>query len=401
MLFKYRATTNTGEAREGKIDAPTLDVAIASLQRRGMIVVSVDPLDERNFLEKLSVRRGVPQKDVVLLSRQLATLFEAKVSALNSFQMLSSETGNAVLRQKLSEISDDIQGGLPISSALSKHSSVFSPFYVSMVRAGEESGKLSETFVYLADYMERSYELVSKARNALLYPAFVIFSFVVVMVLMLTVIIPKLEGILLETGAELPWYTNVVLGLSSFALHYGLFVLIILAVAGAALWKWGSGGKGREAFSRAKLAVPYVGSLYQRIYLSRIADNLDTMLVSGIAVVRALEITADVVGSQVYRDVLKVAAEDIKGGSAIAEAFSKHPEIPNIMVQMMKVGEETGKLGFVLNTIARFYRREVDSAVETLVSLIEPIMIILLGLGVGFLLLAVLGPIYNISAGIS
>ncbi len=401
MLFKYRATTNTGDVREGKIDAPTQDIAISSLQRRALIVVSVDPLDERSFLQKLAIRRGVPAKDVVLLSRQLSTLFEAKVSALNSFRLLASETEHHTLQNKLTEISDDIQGGMPISTALGKHPTVFSPFYVSMVRAGEESGKLSETFVYLADYMERSYELISKARNALLYPAFVVFSFVVVMILMLTVIIPKLADILKDTGTALPWYTQVVLGLSYFALHYGLFLLIVFILAGMALWRYGAGMKGREAFARAKISIPYVGSLYKRIYLSRIADNMDTMLVSGIAVVRALEITADVVGSQVYKDVLASAAEDIKGGSAIAEAFGRHPEIPNIMVQMMRVGEETGKLGFVLNTIARFYRREVDSAVETLVSLIEPIMIILLGLGVGFLLLAVLGPIYNISAGIS
>jgi len=400
MLFKYRATTNTGESREGKIDASTLDVAISSLQRRGLIVVSVDPFDERNFLQKLNIGGGVPMRDIVMLSRQMSTLFEAKVSALNTFKLLAGESENKTLQGILTQVCDDIQGGIPISAALAKHPKVFTSFYVSMVRSGEESGKLSETFVYLADYLERSYELVSKARNALLYPAFVVFSFVVVMILMLTVIVPKLAVILKETGSELPLVTKIVLGLSDFMIGYGLYLLVILVIAGVAMWRYAAGDKGKELFAKAKLSIPYVGTLYKKIYLSRIADNMDTMLVSGIAVVRALEITSEVVDSITYKAVLLAAAEDIKGGSAIAESFGRHPEIPNIMVQMMRVGEETGKLGYVLSTVARFYRREVDSAVETLVSMIEPIMIIGLGLGVGFLLLAVLGPIYNISSSI-
>jgi len=401
MLFRYRATTDKGEERAGNIDAPNQDIAIASLQRRSLIVVSVEPIDERSFAQKLQIRRSVPQKDIVLLSRQLSTLFEAKVSALNTFKLLASESENPILQTVLTEISDDIQGGIPISGALAKHPKIFTTFYVSMIRSGEESGRLSESFVYLADYLERSYELVSKAKNAMLYPAFVVFSFVVVMILMLTVIIPKLADILEETGAELPIYTKIVLGLSDFVINYGVWFLIMLILAGVGSWRYGVTDKGKNAFARFKLSIPYVGTLYRKIYLSRIADNMDTMLASGISVVRALEITGDVVDSDIFKGLMAEAAEDIKGGSGIAEAFGRHPEFPNIMVQMMRVGEETGKLGFVLNTIARFYRREVDSAVDTLVSLIEPIMIILLGLGVGFLLISVLGPIYNISAGIA
>lgn len=401
MLFAYKATSQDGKDTEGTVDASSIDSAIASVQRRGLIIVSIDPVDQRNWLSKLNLARGVSKKEVVFLSRQFSTLFEAKVAALNAFRLLAAEAQNPALQDTLTQIADDVQDGMPISSALARHPDVFTPFYVSMIRAGEESGKLSETFTYLADYLERSYELITKTRNALTYPAFVISTFFVVMIIMLTVIIPKLTAILTETGAELPFYTKIVIGASDFLLGYGVYLLILAVMAGIAIWQYGKSSLGAQSLARLKLAVPYVGSLYKRIYLSRIADNLETMLSSGIAIVKSMEVTADVVGSDIYRDVLTVAADDIKNGSLISEAFGNHPEIPGIMVQMIKVGEETGKLGFVLQTLARFYKREVDAAVDTLVSLIEPAMIVLLGLGVGFLLLAVLGPIYSITSGIS
>lgn len=400
MIFNYQATTKEGEAQAGTIDAPNVNLAIASLQRRGLIIVDITAEGGGSFLTKSLGGGRIKVKDVVMMSRQIATLFEAKVSALATFRMLASESDSPALSRVLTAVTDDIKSGTPISQAMAKHPKAFSNFYVHMVEAGEESGKISDNFNYLADYMERSYELISKAKNALIYPIFIICSFVIVMILMLTFVIPKLTAILVETGQAIPIYTRIVIGLSDLVRNYGIFLFILLAIVAVFARRYVITISGRESLSRFKLAIPYIGQLYRKIYLSRIADNLSTMLTSGISMVRALEITADVVDNAVYQRIMSEASVSLKSGNLISAVLYKYPEVPNIMVQMMKVGEESGKLGFVLETLARFYRREVDNEIKTLVDLIEPAMIVLLGLMVGVLLTSVLLPIYNLAEGI-
>lgn len=402
MLFKYKVVDQNNQETEGSIDAIGIDTAISSLQKRGLVVVNIVPAEEdENLLSKnIAFFDRITNKDVVILSRQVATLFTSQVSALRIFRLLSSETENKALGRKLEEIATDIQGGSTISKALSKHPKVFSPFYVNMVRAGEESGKLDETFVYLADYLDRNYEVTSKAKNALIYPAFVILTFITVMAVMLTVVIPKVSAIIVESGQEIPIYTRIVIGISNVLTDYGFFVLIAVFVGIFLLWKSSKGERGGRLIAELKLGVPYVGNLYRKLYLSRIADNMNTMLASGIPMIKVIELTAAVVDNKIYEDVLNQSLEMVKGGSPVSEAFGKFPEIPSIMVQMAKIGEETGELGNILKTLANFYQREVVNAVDTLVDLIEPVMIVLLGLGVAFLLASVLIPIYNISASI-
>src|SRR3989344_27364 len=397
MIFSYKALTETSEEREGTIDAMNTDLAIAALQRRGLTIISIKEKKEENRFSKITFFRRVPYKDVVILSRQIATLFQAQVSALKTFKMLAAETENSLLQEKLTMLADDVQGGMAISSAMQKHPDVFSDFYVNMVLAAEESGKLPETFNYLADYLDRSYELNSKTKNALIYPAFVIGTFVLVMILMMTSVIPKLSEILKDNGQTPPLYTQIVIGISEFIISYGPFLLAGLAIFVLYIWRMRNTEYVRAYFDRMKLSVPFVKDLFSKLYLARIADNTDTMLTSGISAVRALEISAAVVGNTVFEKLLKDTAEDVKAGISISDALYKHPEIPNILVQMIKVGEETGELSFIMRTVARFYKREVDNAVDTLVGLIEPIMIVFLGLGVAVVLSSILIPIYNIA----
>lgn len=399
MLFNYKATTKDGSPQSGSIDAPSLDLAITALQRRNLIVISVVPEGKTGLFSNITFFQKVHTRDIVILSRQISTLFEAKVSVLSTFRLLASESANPLLQEKLTQVTDDIKSGVSISQAMSKHSDVFSEFYVNMVKSGEESGKLSETFTYLADYLDRSYALMSKAKNALIYPMFVIISFIAVMVLMLTFVIPKLSQILEETGQDLPIYTRIVVGFSDVLVNYGLLILVVLILGVIVLLKYLPTAAGRMAWSRFQLSIPYIGTLYRKLYLSRIADNLDTLITSGVSMVRAIEITAEVVGNDVYKEILLEAANLIKSGSSVSDVLSRHEEIPGIMIQMIKVGEESGKLGFVLSTLAKFYQREVDNEVDTLVGLIEPAMIVVLGLGVGLLLTSVLVPIYNVASG--
>lgn len=402
MEFKYEALDSAGKPTGGMVNAATQDAAIMTLQRRGLTITSLSGSEQKGLLSSLnniSIFSGVSNRDLVILSRQIATLFEAQVSALRVFRLLAEQTGKPFLSQVLTAISDDLQNGSSISKALDKHPKVFSSFYVNMVRAGEESGKLDQTFLFLADYIDRNYELTSKARNALIYPAFISVVFVAVMTLMLTFIIPKIGDILIQDGGTLPIYTRIVLGMSNFLVDYGIFLLIAIIIGGYFIWRYAQTVQGHLAISHLRLSIPYVGDLYQKLYLTRIADNMHVMLTSGISAVRALEITAAVVDNDVYEGILKEALDGVKGGSSMSSVFAQYPkEMPSIMVQMLQIGEETGEMGSILERLAKFYQREVNSSVDTLVALIEPVLIILLALGVGFLLASILLPIYNTTA---
>ena len=393
MLFNYKTINEKGEESTGSIDAVNVDVAIASLQRRNLIITSIkEAAAKGSFLSiNISLFDRVSTKDVVILSRQLSTLFEAQISALRIFRMLASETENKVLGAKLTVIADDLQGGSAISAALAKHPKVFSAFYVNMVKAGEESGKLDETFLYLADYLDRTYELTSKAKGALIYPAFVVVTFITVMILMFTMVIPKISGIITDSGVAIPVYTQVILGISNFLVSDGFFLLAGLVIIGWFVFRYIRTPGGKIAFDRLKLHIPYISILYRKLYLSRLADNMSTMFQAGIPMVR------DVIDNEVFRLLLADAVEAVKAGKPMSEALSASGEIPGIMIQMMKVGEESGELGPIMKTMATFYSREVTNAVTTLVDLIEPLMIVVLGVGVAILLASVLVPIYSIA----
>jgi len=401
MMYTYKALTPTGEIKEGTIDSITVDSAISSLQKQSLIISWIKPVEEKKDLLNFEFHffSGVSNKDIVILSRQMATLFDAQVSALRIFRLIGGQVENLTLRKTLTQVADDLQGGMSISAALGRHPKIFTDFYVNMVRAGEESGKLDETFNYLADYLDRTYEVTAKAKNALVYPAFVIATFIGVMVLMLTVIIPKIAIMIKDSGQEIPLYTKIVLGFSDFFVNYGIYLAVAVVIFGFLVFKYSQSEEGAKYIGHFKLEVPYLGDLYRKLYLSRIADNMNTMILSGIPMLRALEITSSVVDNEIYKEILTSSLNAVKGGMSLSNSFSQYPEqIPGIMVQMIKVGEETGELGNILKTLAKFYQREVTNAVDTLVGLIEPIMIVSLGLGVGVLLASVLMPIYNIAS---
>lgn len=398
MIFRYKAINDKGEKKEGTVDAVSKDLAISALQRRDLVVVSLKAEEEKGFGRDLWSR--VPQKDVVIMSRQIATLFEAQVSALKAFSMLASNVDNKTLRKRLVQVVDDLQAGQSISGALAKHPDIFTDFYTNMVKAGEESGTLTKTFNYLADYLDRQYELTTKTRNALIYPAFVVVVFIAVMVLMMVMVIPKLSEIIVESGQNIPIYTKIIIGISNFFVDYGIYMLVVLLLVIGYGVMLSRREAGKLYLDRLRLSIPVFGKLFQKLFLSRISDNLDTMISSGIPIVHAIEITSSVVGSKAYELVMKNTAEGVKGGSALSDALGREPMIPSIMVQMIKTGEESGSLGQILRTMAHFYKREVDEIVNTLVGLIEPIMIVVLGIGVGVLLSSILVPIYNIASSI-
>ena len=399
-VFTYKALDSEGNKRDGTIDAVSIDLAITALQRRGLIVASIDPVEKKGggLQARITFFDRVSGADIVMVSRQMTTLFEAQISALRAFRLLAAEARTQKLADILTAVGNDIQSGSTISTALSHHPEVFSDFYVNMVRAGEETGKLDETFAYLASYLDRNYEITSRARNALIYPAFIILTFGVVMTLMMVLVIPNIAQMLSDAGQKVPLYTQIVIGTSLFISHYFIFIAILFLIGVAYFVYYARTPSGRDMLSRARLETPAIGGIYTKIYLSRIADNLSTMLRSGIQILRALEITGSVVEDPTYQRVMAQSAVDVKGGMPLSDALRKHPEIPGIIVAMIKIGEETGNMSGILDTMAKFYRREVNNAVDTLVGLIEPFIIVVLAVGVAVLLASVLVPIYNIAS---
>ena len=399
MQFNYQGRTPEGEARSGVVEARSLDAAVEVLQRSNVIVTEVRPAGAAPLLgRRLAFFDRVSSRDLVIFSRQLSTLFQAKVPVTQSLRTLAAETESVGLREAAGTILDDVSGGASLSQALGRHPDIFSRFYISMVRAGEEAGKLEEVFLYLADYLERTYALVSKARNALMYPAFVLVAFIGVIIVMLVVVIPRLTAIFADLGQAVPLYTRIIIAISQFLQAWGIVLLMLVAVAAVAAWRYARTARGRLGFDPLKIQLPIIGNLLRKIYLTRLADNLSTLIVAGIPIIRALEITADVVSNRVYQQIINDAAESVKAGNTISVSFEKYREIPPLITQMIRVGEESGKLDFILKSAAGFYQRDVDNLLENFVSLIEPALIIFLGLGVGVLVAAVLVPLYNLSA---
>jgi type IV pilus assembly protein PilC len=401
MLFSYVAVDQTNIQREGTVEAPSIDAAITAVQKRGYTLVSIDEVSSKSgiFDIEIDLFGRVSNKDVVILSRQISTLFQAQVSPLRIFSLLSAEVENKKLATAMNQIVEDLQAGNSISRSLAAHPEIFSSFYVNLVKSGEESGSLDKSFGYLADYLDRQYEIQSKAKNALIYPAFVVGIFVIVMTLMMTQVIPSIATILIDSGQELPIYTQIVINISDFLANYIGYIVLALGVGAAFFWRFSQTPVGRRAIDEFQLSLPYIGDLQRKLLLTRICDNLSTMLGSGISMVQAIEVTGDVVDNTVFKEIMSEVLIEVKGGRSFAESIAEYPQIPGVFAQMAKVGEETGSLANILKTLSDFYRREANNAIDTMIGLIEPIMIVMLGLGVGTLLASVLMPIYNLTSG--
>jgi type IV pilus assembly protein PilC len=403
MLFHYTAINPDGSKSEADIESANLDAAIALLQKRGISVVDIkDKSEVGGMFGNISFfKQKIKPKDIVIFSRQIATLFEAGVSALKGFRLLAAENENKTLQEQLIGVADDIEAGVSLSDALSKRPNLFSPFYTNMVKAGEESGKLNESFLYLADYLDRDYELRQKIKKALTYPSFVVGTFVVIMVGMFTFVIPKMAAMFADNDAELPTVTKIVLGISNFFVNSWYIVFPGLIIGGWLFYRWTLTENGAHKVDELKSKAPVFKNLYQRIFLTRLADNMNTMLSSGVPIVHSIDITAAVVDNVIYKELLARVSTKVQSGTAFSKALYEEPLVPNILVQMVRIGEETGELGYILKNLATFYKRELDTTIDSIIGLIEPAMIVGLGLGVGILVSAVLLPMYTLSSSIS
>jgi type IV pilus assembly protein PilC len=404
MIFHYSSLNDNGNKEEGDIEATSLDNAIVLLNSKGInkLLEVKEKVDKQNNVFKAITKsklfkQAIKSKDVVLFSRQVATLFEAGVSALRAFRLLAQENENKSLQEEIMGVADDIESGISLSDALQKRPDLFSNFYVNMVKAGEESGKLNEVFLFLADYLDRNYELNQKVKKALTYPSFVIGTFFAIMIGMLTFVVPKMAAMFAEEGATLPLVTRIVLFMSDLFVKYGPITFPVLGVLVFMFHRWSKTEEGGFAVDDFSLKVPVLKGLIQKIFLQHLADNMNTMLTNGVPIVKSIDITTSIVENRVYKKLLMRVSEKVQTGKSFSKALYEEPLVPNILVQMVHIGEETGELAYILKNLALFYRRELDTAIDSMIGLIEPAMIVSLGLGVGVLVSAILLPMYSLS----
>jgi len=333
----------------------------------------------------------------MLFTRQLSVLLLSQAPPVEALHTLASQASNSNLKDKILRIASDIEGGTSFFKALSNYPKPFSSFYVNMVKSGEESGNLPRTLNTLADHLEREYDLSSKLKAAILYPAFVLFIMFVMFVLMLFFIFPELERVLAAVGGELPAITLFVINLANFIRQW-FFVLFLFCLAGLGLLVYYLRmAEGKAVFDNILLRFPFLKNLLKKVYLARFAENLSTLITGGLPIAQALEISSKVVGNTVYQKIILMARDGVRKGESVSSVFKRFPNvIPPLVVQMLFIGERTGQLDKVLAELDIFYKKEVDLAVNKFISLLEPLLIVFLGLAVAALVLTVLLPIYRI-----
>ncbi len=399
MKFSYEARTPNGDVQTGTVEAASFEGALEILQRYDLIVVDIKEEKEGVSLStEIKFLTRIKKQDIVLFSRQLAVLFDAQVPLLESLRTLANQSINPKLRGVINEVADDIDAGTSFSDALEKHSKHFSNFYVNVVRAGEASGRLHEVLNYLADHEEKNYDLTRKVKGALIYPAFIVFSIIAVGFVMMMFVVPKITSIFEETNSELPFLTKIVISTSGFLQSFWWLILIALVGLGFLLWRYVKTTEGRRSWDKFLLNIPVLKDLFRKMYLARFTENLSTLIKGGIPIIQALSITAEVVGNKVYQETISEATEEVRKGGDISNVLKTNKYIPSLVVQMISVGEGTGKLDVILSKIASFYQKDVDNMVNNLTSIIQPILIVVLGVAAGLLVAAVLLPIYNLSS---
>lgn len=399
MKFTFKAKTKDGTIKRGSIDAVDKEAAVVLLQKNELIPLTVREIKDDGAILSAIERwtSAISQKDLLLFYRQLSTLVGAQIPIGPALRTIQQQTKNTQLRLMISEVVNDVEEGSTISESFGKHENVFSSLTVNMIRAGEVSGNLQGAINFVAQSAENNYQLKNKIRGALLYPVFVICVAMVVGFATMTWILPRLTAVIKDLDVEIPWYTHVMIRIGDFMQAYWWAVLIVIFGGIVAMIYYVRSEDGKNEWDRIKLHIPIIGDLFMYVYITRFTENFSVLLKGGIPIVRSLMIVADVVDNVVYRNIVLKAAQSVKVGGEIHNEFFKHTEFPQMVSSMIKIGEETGRLDKILDDIARFYNAEIDQIARNLSAIIEPVLIVILGIGVGILVISVLLPIYNIA----
>ncbi|MBI3396840.1 type II secretion system F family protein [Candidatus Woesebacteria bacterium] len=395
--FSYKAKSIDGKEVKGEVEASTIEAAAKLIKSKGLVVISIKPAG--SILDIFgSLRDRITNDDITTFTRQLATMVNAGLPLTESLLILRAQSkGN--MQKMVAQVLASVEGGESFSAALAKFPKVFTPTYIALVKAGELGGVLDDVLVRLADNMEREQEFKGKVKGVLIYPVIVVVGMVGVMAVMMIFVVPKLLGFYSQFNAQLPLPTKILIGLSDFSVKawplilLGLIVLIMLFI------NYRKTEVGKKQIDTLIFKLPIIGPLQQQIMLTELTRTLSMMVGAGVSILEGLNITSEVMGNAVLADALEDSAKQVEKGFPIAYSFARHPEaFPYILSQMVAVGEETGKMEEVLKKVSHIFEIESDQKVKALTTAVEPIIMVILGIGVGFLVIAVILPIYNLTS---
>ena len=405
MIFSYRALDTAGAVVRGTLEADNRNLVIESLLHQNYTIVEIKEDRNKEAAKKSSLNitlfESVKINDLSLFTRQLSTMVSAGLPIVRSFQILEEQTRSPMLRRAVGDIRTNLEGGMALNDCMAQHPKIFSPMYVSMVKAGETGGALDTILARLADTLERDREINSKVKSASIYPIMILCVALLVVIFILTFVMPTFVEQFTSSGTELPAFTAFFMGVSYFIRDNGLLLLIVIVLLVVGL-KWvGTKPNGRLFFDRLYLNLPIVGKAINRIAVSRFTRILGTLIKSGVPILEALEVLRGVVGNRVISDAIGEARDSIREGQSVAAPIAATGVFEPMVTQMISVGEETGALDDMLERMAVFYDNEVNFAIDALLKSLEPIMIIFVAGIIGAIIIATYLPIFNIVSTIS
>ncbi len=395
MKYTYQARTKEGRIETGTVEASSKDTAATLLQKYNIYVTSLKEI-KSPFSIKIKIFEKTSKKDLAIFSRQMAVMLESRVSIIQSLTSLAVQIRKKSFQEKIIKISQMVEEGSPLSESFSIYPDTFSVFYVNLIKSGEASGKISEALYYLSDHLERESDIESQLKNAMIYPILVLCVLSVVLLIIMFVVMPKLIDLLKETTSKPPLFTVLMLNFYSFLSGYGwILLLAFLSLIGFLIYYFRT-KQGKKKFDEISLKVPIFKVILQKIFLIRFAESVSTLIAAGLSINKALQITKDTITNVVYKKIISEVEDGVSEGEKISSVLMKHSEhVPVFVVQMIKVGEETGKLSKTLMEIVNFYQKEVKRAVDTFTALLEPVLIVFLGIVVALLAISVLSPLYG------
>ncbi len=396
MKIIYKAATAKGEIKEGIIEARDVNQAVYFIRSKDLLPITVKQKQDAGLLFT-SIFNSVGQKDIVLFTRQLSSMISSGLTLVQSLEILKEQMPNAALREIITSVIADVQEGKLFSYAISKYPKIFSPIYISLVKSGESSGLLDKIFERLANNLEKSQKVRGQVVSSLIYPAMVFSLLIIVMIIMVIFIVPQIENLYASLNTTLPVPTLIVIGISHFLINFWPLFLGSIALVVFSYKRWVSTDFGRILRDKFVISIPLIGRLVQLSVLTEFSRTLGLLINSGTLIVESLQKTSDIAGNRIYRDAIIDISHRVEKGITLGDAMATYDIFPPILVQMVKIGEQTGKLDESLLKVSEYFEREVEGVVKALTTAIEPIIMIVLGLGVAFLLIAIITPIYNIT----
>ena len=388
--FTYTARSFAGEMRTATLEAPSRDDVIAQLRRQRLNVVKIDEATPKK------PRRGhIKMRDIVILTRQFSTMINAGLPLVQAMTILADQTQNKTLSNVMRKVVFDVESGNTVADALSKHPQAFSNLYVNMVAAGEAGGILDTILMRLATFMEKNDALIRKVKGAMIYPSVIMAVAGIAITVLLIFVIPVFENLFTSAGLALPLPTRIVMGLSRFLKNYWWMVLGVIGGTFFMLKRYHATSNGKLQIDRLMLRIPVLGDVIRKAAVSRFTRTLGTLVSSGVSILDGLEITAKTAGNRVVHDAIMESRASIAGGDTIAQPLKTSGVFPPMVISMISVGAQTGGLAEMLSKIADFYDEEVDAAVSNLLSLLEPVMIVFLGIVVGGMVVSMYLPIFD------